>query len=97
MEEESTEQKGMIEASTDLEHIIPHSFCVDTNSEVSSTPVSACKNKSSSAPPLASNGVTVASQTPDQQLSQPRETNPGLSYHSLPILLGRCSKMKCLN
>uniref|UniRef100_A0A4W2H9L1 Ciliosis and planar polarity effector complex subunit 1 n=1 Tax=Bos indicus x Bos taurus TaxID=30522 RepID=A0A4W2H9L1_BOBOX len=74
MEEESTEQKGMIEASTDLEHIIPHSFCVDTNSEVSSTPVSACKNKSSSAPPLASNGVTVASQTPGPT-AQPTQRN----------------------
>uniref|UniRef100_A0A4W2E2V2 Uncharacterized protein n=1 Tax=Bos indicus x Bos taurus TaxID=30522 RepID=A0A4W2E2V2_BOBOX len=74
MEEESTEQKGMIEASTDLEHIIPHSFCVDTNSEVSSTPVSACKDKSSSAPPLASNGVTVASQTPGPT-AQPTQRN----------------------
>ncbi|XP_055411226.1 ciliogenesis and planar polarity effector 1 isoform X1 [Bubalus kerabau] len=74
MEEESTEQKGMIEASTDLEHIISHSFCIDTNSEVSSTPVSACKDKSSSAPPLASNGVTVASQTPGPT-AQPTQRN----------------------
>ncbi|XP_043743250.1 ciliogenesis and planar polarity effector 1 isoform X13 [Cervus elaphus] len=76
MEEGSTEQKGMIEASTDLEHIIPHSFCVDTNSEVSSTPVSACKEKSSSAPPLASNGVTVASQTPGPAAQPTQRSEP---------------------
>ncbi|XP_060985920.1 ciliogenesis and planar polarity effector 1 isoform X8 [Dama dama] len=75
-EEGSTEQKGMIEASTDLEHIIPHSFCVDTNSEVSSTPISACKEKSSSAPPLASNGVTVASQTPGPAAQPTQRSEP---------------------
>lgn len=39
-----------------------------------STPVSACKDKSSSAPPLASNGVTVASQTPGPT-AQPTQRN----------------------
>ncbi|XP_010975886.3 ciliogenesis and planar polarity effector 1 isoform X2 [Camelus dromedarius] len=64
MEKKSAEQKGMIEAFSDPEHIIPHSFCVDTSSEVSSAQISACKDKSSSAPPLAPNEIDVSSQTP---------------------------------
>ncbi|KAB1281223.1 Ciliogenesis and planar polarity effector 1 [Camelus dromedarius] len=74
MEKKSAEQKGMIEAFSDPEHIIPHSFCVDTSSEVSSVffiymlpcsaQISACKDKSSSAPPLAPNEIDVSSQTP---------------------------------
>ena len=39
-----------------------------------STPISVCKEKSSSAPPLASNGVTMASQTPGPAV-QPTQRN----------------------
>ncbi|XP_059948800.1 ciliogenesis and planar polarity effector 1 isoform X6 [Mesoplodon densirostris] len=82
MEEKSTEQKGMIEGSIDPEHITPHSFGVDTSSEVSSARISACKDKSSSAPPLVSNRVTVASQTPGPtaQPTQRNEPRAQLSY-----------------
>uniref|UniRef100_A0A8C0C6X3 Ciliogenesis and planar polarity effector 1 n=1 Tax=Balaenoptera musculus TaxID=9771 RepID=A0A8C0C6X3_BALMU len=84
MEEKSTEQKGMIEGFIDPEHITPHSFCVDTSSEVSSARISACKDKSSSAPPLVSNRVTVASQTPGPtaQPTQRNESRAQLSHYS---------------
>lgn len=71
MEQKSTGQKGMIEDFSNPEHALPHSFCVDTNSEVSSAQISAFKDKSSSVPPLVSNGVDVASQTP---LPAPQQT-----------------------
>ncbi|XP_022454763.2 ciliogenesis and planar polarity effector 1 isoform X2 [Delphinapterus leucas] len=84
MEEKSTEQKGMIEGFIDPEHITPHSFGVDTSSEVSSARISACKDKSSSAPPLVSNRVTVASQTPGPtaQPAQRNEPRAQLSHYS---------------
>ncbi|KAM5264407.1 ciliogenesis and planar polarity effector 1 [Ctenodactylus gundi] len=70
-EERSTEQPGMIEAFSDLEHTIPHSFCIDVSSEISSAQISAAEEKSSSVPPLISNGINVASQTP---VPTPRNT-----------------------
>ncbi|TKC50332.1 hypothetical protein EI555_001993, partial [Monodon monoceros] len=84
MEEKSTEQKGMIEGFIDPEHITPRSFGVDTSSEVSSARISACKDKSSSAPPLVSNRVTVASQTPGPtaQPAQRNEPRAQLSHYS---------------
>ncbi|XP_014637081.1 PREDICTED: uncharacterized protein C5orf42 homolog [Ceratotherium simum simum] len=80
-EKKSTEQKGMIEEFSNPEHTIPHSFCVDTSSEISSAQISAFKDKFSSVPPLVSNGVNVSSQTPVQtpwqtQRSQPRAQVP---------------------
>ncbi|XP_023380594.1 protein JBTS17 [Pteropus vampyrus] len=62
---------SMIEDFSNPEHALPHSFCVDTSSEVSSAQISAFKDKSSSVPPLVSNGVDVASQTP---LPAPQQT-----------------------
>ncbi|KAK2489780.1 hypothetical protein MC885_001715 [Smutsia gigantea] len=64
MEKKSTEQGSRIEALSNPEHTIPHSFCADTSSEISSAHISACEDKSSSVPPLLLNGVSVASQTP---------------------------------
>nr|XP_012591902.1 protein JBTS17 isoform X2 [Microcebus murinus] len=63
MEKKLTEQKSVIEAVSNPEHTIPHSFCVDTSSEISSAQISTFKDKSS-VPPLVSSGVNVASQTP---------------------------------
>ncbi|XP_036136051.1 ciliogenesis and planar polarity effector 1 [Molossus molossus] len=78
MEKKSTEQNGMIEAFSNPEHIIPHSFCVATSSEISSAPISAFKEKPSSDPPLVSNGVHVASQTTPVPAPQPTERHePG--------------------
>uniref|UniRef100_A0A8D0RE09 Ciliogenesis and planar polarity effector 1 n=1 Tax=Sus scrofa TaxID=9823 RepID=A0A8D0RE09_PIG len=84
MEKKSTEPKGMIEGFSDPEHIIPPLFCLDTSSEASSAQISACKDKSSSAPPLVSNGVNVASQTPvpTTQPTQRDEPRAPLSHSS---------------
>ncbi|XP_008053724.1 protein JBTS17 [Carlito syrichta] len=62
-EKKLTEQKSMTEPFLNPEHTTPHSFCVDTSSEISSAQISTFKDKSSSVPPLVSNGVNVASQT----------------------------------
>ncbi|XP_023568501.1 protein JBTS17 [Octodon degus] len=62
--EEKSEPQGMIEAFSNPEHTIPHSFCVDASSEVSSAQISASKDKSPSVPSLVSNGIHTASQTP---------------------------------
>ncbi|KAM6224372.1 ciliogenesis and planar polarity effector 1 [Rhynchocyon petersi] len=64
MEKNSTEKKRMTEALSSSEYTIPPSFCVDTNSEISSAQVSAPKETSFSAPPVLANGVNAASQTP---------------------------------
>nr|XP_021550921.1 protein JBTS17 [Neomonachus schauinslandi] len=76
MEKKSSEQKGMIEAFSIPEHTVPYSFCVDTSSEISSAQISAFKDKSSSAPPFVSNGVSVASQTPGPTLQQTQRNEP---------------------
>ncbi|XP_058163910.1 ciliogenesis and planar polarity effector 1 isoform X2 [Dasypus novemcinctus] len=81
MEKKSTGQKVMIETFSSPEHTIPHSFCVDTSSEISSTQTSAFKDISSSVPPLVANGVSVASQT---SVSTPRKTQKNESRPQLP-------------
>lgn len=81
MEKKSTEQKGMIEGFSNPEHTTPHSFCVDTSSEISSAQISAFKDKSSSVPPSISNGVSVASQTP---VPTPRQTQRNEPRAHLP-------------
>ncbi|XP_013370412.1 PREDICTED: uncharacterized protein C5orf42 homolog isoform X2 [Chinchilla lanigera] len=62
--EEKSEQQGMIKGFSNPEHTIPHSFCIDTSSEISSAQISASKDKSPSVPSLVSNGINAASQTP---------------------------------
>uniref|UniRef100_A0A8C8YRG1 Ciliosis and planar polarity effector complex subunit 1 n=1 Tax=Prolemur simus TaxID=1328070 RepID=A0A8C8YRG1_PROSS len=81
MEKKLTEQKSMIEAVSNPEHTIPHSFCVDTSSEISSAQISTFKDKSSSVPPLVSSGVTVASQTP---VPTPQKTQRNEHMAQLP-------------
>nr|XP_021527534.1 protein JBTS17 isoform X13 [Aotus nancymaae] len=81
MEEKVTEQKGMIEAFSLPEHTTPQSMQVDTSSEISSAQISAYKDKSSSLPPLISNGVNVASQTP---VSTPQKTQRNECRDQLP-------------
>ncbi|XP_074242687.1 ciliogenesis and planar polarity effector 1 isoform X7 [Saimiri boliviensis] len=81
MEEKSTEQKGMIEAFSLPEHTTPQSMQVDTSSEISSAQISAYKDKSSSLPPLMSNGVNVASQTP---VPTPQKTQRNEGRDQLP-------------
>ncbi|XP_016079490.1 PREDICTED: uncharacterized protein C5orf42 homolog isoform X3 [Miniopterus natalensis] len=76
IEEKSAEQDGMIEAFSNPEHTIPHSLCVDTSSEISSAQISAVKEKSSSDPPLVSNGINVASQTPLPAAQQTQSNEP---------------------
>ncbi|XP_010603787.1 ciliogenesis and planar polarity effector 1 isoform X2 [Fukomys damarensis] len=78
--EEKSEQQGMIEAFANPEHTTSHSFCVDTSSEISSEQISASKDKSSSVPPLVSNGVSVTSQTP---VPTPRKTHR--NEHGAPL------------
>ncbi|XP_055000718.1 ciliogenesis and planar polarity effector 1 [Sorex araneus] len=99
VEKKSTDQKGMIEAFSNPEYTIPHSFCVDKSSEISSAgdgapditdasaQISACKDKSSSVPPLASDGVSAASQTPvpTPQNSQRHEPRAQLPESSDPV------------
>ncbi|XP_038959459.1 ciliogenesis and planar polarity effector 1 isoform X11 [Rattus norvegicus] len=58
-----TEQKGTSEALPKSEHSIPHSLCIDANSETSSAQISELKDKPSTVPPLMSNGAQVTSQT----------------------------------
>ncbi|KAM6156503.1 ciliogenesis and planar polarity effector 1 [Erethizon dorsatum] len=70
--EEKSEQQGMIEAFSNPEHTVPHSFCTDTSSEISSAQISASKDKSPSVPSLVSNGINIASQTP---VPTPRKTH----------------------
>ncbi|XP_074185089.1 ciliogenesis and planar polarity effector 1 isoform X2 [Rhinolophus sinicus] len=74
MEKKSTEQKGMTEAFSNPEHTNPHSFGVNTSSEISSAQISAFKDKSCSVPSLVTNGVSVASQTP-VPAAQPTQRN----------------------
>ncbi|XP_069897149.1 ciliogenesis and planar polarity effector 1 isoform X3 [Dipodomys merriami] len=71
METKSTEQKSMIEAFSNPEHTVPHSFCIDSSSETSSAQVSALKDKPPSVPLVVANGIHVASQTP---VPAPRKT-----------------------
>ncbi|XP_021117150.1 protein JBTS17 isoform X5 [Heterocephalus glaber] len=78
--EEKSEQQGMIKAFVNSEHTIPHSFCVDASSEISSEQISASKDKSPSVPPLVSNGVSVASQTP---IPAPQKTHR--NEHQAPL------------
>ncbi|XP_049994924.1 ciliogenesis and planar polarity effector 1 isoform X4 [Alexandromys fortis] len=66
-----TEQRGVIEALSNSEHTIPHSHCIDANSETSSAQISELKERSSSVPPLMSSGAHGASQTP---VPTPQET-----------------------
>ncbi|CAO2592407.1 Ciliogenesis and planar polarity effector 1 [Lemmus lemmus] len=66
-----TEQKGVIEALSNSEHTIPHSLCIDANSETSSAQISELKERSFSVPPLMSSGAHGASQTP---VPTPQET-----------------------
>ncbi|XP_076772232.1 ciliogenesis and planar polarity effector 1 isoform X1 [Arvicanthis niloticus] len=61
-----TEQKGTTEALSKPEHIIPHSLCIDANSETTSAQISELKDKSSTVAPLMSNGAQVTSQTPQK-------------------------------
>ncbi|XP_076973098.1 ciliogenesis and planar polarity effector 1 isoform X3 [Tamandua tetradactyla] len=81
MEEKSTEQKVMIEAFSSPEHPSPHSVSVDTSSEVSSSQISAFKDKFFSVPPLVSNEVSVASQA---SVSTPRKTQKNEPRTQLP-------------
>ncbi|KAI5134315.1 Ciliogenesis And Planar Polarity Effector 1 [Manis pentadactyla] len=81
MEKKSTEQEGMIEALSNPEHTIPHSFSADTSSEMSSAHISACKGKSFSEPPLLSSGVKVASQIP---VPAPQQTRKNQHTAQLP-------------
>ncbi|XP_055968066.1 ciliogenesis and planar polarity effector 1 [Sorex fumeus] len=81
VEKKPTDQKCMIEAFSNAEYTIPHSFCVDKISEISSAQISAFKEKSSPVPPLASGEVSVASQTPvpapqNTQRHEPRDQVP---------------------
>uniref|UniRef100_H0X6U7 Ciliogenesis and planar polarity effector 1 n=1 Tax=Otolemur garnettii TaxID=30611 RepID=H0X6U7_OTOGA len=80
MEIKSTEQKSMIEDFSNPEHTTPHSFCVDTSSEISSAPISTLKDKSS-VPPVVSSGVNVASQT---SVPTPQETQRNEHRAQLP-------------
>ncbi|XP_066235004.1 ciliogenesis and planar polarity effector 1 isoform X2 [Saccopteryx leptura] len=64
MEGKAPEQNGMIKALSNPELTVPHSFRVDPSPEISSAQVSVFIEKSSSAPPLLSNGVHAAFQTP---------------------------------
>ncbi|XP_049718453.1 ciliogenesis and planar polarity effector 1 isoform X2 [Elephas maximus indicus] len=81
IEKNSTGQKSMIEDFSSSEHTIPHSFCVDISSEISSAQVSAFKDKPSSVPPFVSNGVSVPSQTP---VLSPRKTQRNEPRAPLP-------------
>ncbi|XP_054544322.1 ciliogenesis and planar polarity effector 1 isoform X3 [Talpa occidentalis] len=50
MEKKSSQQKGMSEAFSVPEPNVPHSFCVDTSSKISSVQMSAFEDKSSQTP-----------------------------------------------
>ncbi|XP_047411813.1 ciliogenesis and planar polarity effector 1 isoform X5 [Sciurus carolinensis] len=64
MKEKSAEQTGMTKAFSNPEHMVSHSFCMDTNLGISSAQISAFKDTSPSFLPLVSTGVNVASETP---------------------------------
>ncbi|XP_053448023.1 ciliogenesis and planar polarity effector 1 isoform X2 [Nycticebus coucang] len=81
MEKKLTEQKSMIKDFSNPEHTTPHSFCVDTSSEISSAPISTLKDQSSSVPPVVSSGVNVASQT---TVPTPQETQRNEHGAQLP-------------
>uniref|UniRef100_A0A2K5S716 Ciliogenesis and planar polarity effector complex subunit 1 n=1 Tax=Cebus imitator TaxID=2715852 RepID=A0A2K5S716_CEBIM len=81
MEEKSTEQKSMIEGFSLPDHTTLQSMQVDTSSEISSAQISTYKDKSSSLPPLISNGVNVASQTP---VPTPQKTQRNECRDQLP-------------
>ncbi|GAB1299232.1 Ciliogenesis and planar polarity effector 1 [Apodemus speciosus] len=59
-------ERSTIEDLSKSEHIIPHSLCIDADSETSSAQISELKDKSSTFPPLMSNGAQVTSQTPQK-------------------------------
>ncbi|XP_006520063.1 ciliogenesis and planar polarity effector 1 isoform X5 [Mus musculus] len=61
-----TEQKGSIEALSKSERRVPHSLCIDANSETSSAQISDLKEKSPTVLPLMSNGAQDTSQTPQK-------------------------------